>query len=175
MKPTFKKIADTRYLKMFDIVYGEPPRNYYMVTRNNEPFTGKVNAVHIVASTEGKIVLIKQYRPAIDEYIIDFPAGLIDKDESVEEAARRELYEETGLHLDKVYGVSPPLYNSAGLTDEMSQILMCTAVGTPNLANKEAHEEIEIMLVDWEKLDVLFDGSHKFSAKCWIYLQAFME
>ena len=46
---------------------------------------------------QNKIALVINYRPALQSYNIEFPAGMIDKDETFYEAAKRELLEETGL------------------------------------------------------------------------------
>ena len=56
-------------------------------------------AVTIVAvDAEGRIVLVRQTRPAIGVELLELPAGLIDEDEEPLAAAQRELREETGLH-----------------------------------------------------------------------------
>ena len=44
-----------------------------------------------------KIILLKQYRPVIDSYIYELPAGTLDKGEKPIECARREMVEETGF------------------------------------------------------------------------------
>jgi ADP-ribose pyrophosphatase len=44
-----------------------------------------------------KTLVISQFRPPLNAYSIEFPAGLIDEGETIEEAARRELAEETGF------------------------------------------------------------------------------
>lgn len=46
--------------------------------------------------TGSEIVLQKQYRPPLDKIVIEVPAGLVDTGESPEQAAVRELKEETG-------------------------------------------------------------------------------
>jgi ADP-ribose pyrophosphatase len=53
--------------------------------------------VAILAITqEGRIPLVRQYRPAVEAYVLELPSGAIDPPEAPEHAARRELLEETG-------------------------------------------------------------------------------
>lgn len=47
--------------------------------------------------SEDKIIILEQYRKAIDEVILEIPAGKLHKDEALEKCARRELEEETGF------------------------------------------------------------------------------
>lgn len=55
------------------------------------------DSVVILALTpENRIVLVRQFRPAIEKYTLEMPAGCIDPNEKPIEAAARELYEETG-------------------------------------------------------------------------------
>ncbi|QOR94369.1 NUDIX hydrolase [Thermosphaera chiliense] len=54
-------------------------------------------AVVVLPFIDGeRIILIKQFRPSIEDYIVEVPAGVIDSGETPEEAARRELEEEIG-------------------------------------------------------------------------------
>lgn len=46
---------------------------------------------------DGRVVLIRQYRAAVDRDLWEFPAGRVDAGESAEDAARRECEEEIGL------------------------------------------------------------------------------
>jgi len=79
----------------------------------------------IVQSTKNdKILLIRQFRVPVNAEVIEFPAGLVDKGETLEEAALRELKEETG-YLAKILSVSPPTPKSAGLTNEQATIVLC--------------------------------------------------
>jgi len=65
----------------------------------------------------GKYVLIKQFRPPVGTYVIEFPAGLIDKEETPEQTAIRELKEETG-YSGEVINTTPPLCTSPGTLSE---------------------------------------------------------
>lgn len=112
----------------------------------------KVDAVAICALTEDdKMVLIRQYRYAIGDYIYELPAGLIDDGENVYEAAKRELFEETGLTVGKY--MTLPIgekggYSSAGMTDETCTLVFTRATGEISGKYKEKTEEIEVVLVD---------------------------
>ncbi len=63
-------------------------------------FTDWVNVVAI--TTHMRIIMIKQYRPGIDEVCIEIPGGIIDEGEDPETAAKRELMEETGYSCDRI-------------------------------------------------------------------------
>ena len=67
------------------------------------------------------MVLIRQYRYSIADYIYEFPAGLVDEGEDFHDAGIRELKEETGLtfhplEVDAMY--SRPYFTTIGMTDE---------------------------------------------------------
>jgi 8-oxo-dGTP pyrophosphatase MutT (NUDIX family) len=54
--------------------------------------------VGVVARTrEGRIVLVKQHRPVMGHDVVELPSGHVDPGETPEQAARRELKEETGM------------------------------------------------------------------------------
>lgn len=62
--------------------------------------------VGVLAMTrDGLIPLVRQYRPAVESYTVEFPAGLIEPEEHPESAARRELTEETGLRASEIVEV----------------------------------------------------------------------
>lgn len=55
-------------------------------------------------------MLQKQFRPPLDKVVIEIPAGLIDEGETAEQAAIRELKEETG-YVAEVLETSPVMFN----------------------------------------------------------------
>jgi len=95
-----------------------------MVARGTWEYVTRANAtgvVIIVAMHEdGRVVLVEQFRPAVDSNVIELPAGLagdLDENEPLVEAAKRELEEETGYTAKKWTEVDSASV-SAGLTDE---------------------------------------------------------
>ena len=57
---------------------------------------GQPSYLATVAMTEGRILLVRQYRPAIERYSLELPGGLLDQDEDPATGIARELLEETG-------------------------------------------------------------------------------
>ncbi|KAG6878765.1 hypothetical protein C0993_008064 [Termitomyces sp. T159_Od127] len=71
-------------------------------------------------------IVIEQYRPPIDKYIIELPAGLVDEDESPEQAAIRELEEETGFRADSMIDSSPVIVPDPGMTNANMKLVVLT-------------------------------------------------
>lgn len=69
------------------------------------------------------LYLIRQYRPAVGEWLLEAPAGVIDSEESPTEAAARELAEETGLHGGKLVKIAEG-YMSPGYSTEYMYIYL---------------------------------------------------
>ena len=54
------------------------------------------NSAAVLAVHEENVILVEQYRPALEVYTLELPAGIINEKESAKETAKRELEEETG-------------------------------------------------------------------------------
>jgi ADP-ribose pyrophosphatase len=70
-------------------------------------------------------LIILQYRPPVDTICVEFPAGLIDGDETAEQAAIREMAEETGFDNIKIVDVSRSIANDPGMS--MTNMILAVA------------------------------------------------
>ena len=68
-------------------------------------------------------MLVIQYRPPVGKYTIEWPAGLIDEDETPEEAAIREMKEETGYE-GRILDSGPVVASDPGLTNATLKLVM---------------------------------------------------
>jgi ADP-ribose pyrophosphatase len=185
---SLKYLSHTKFLSLYEMRYThkEHDRNWTFVSRKQKDvieseLTGcspvKVDAVVIVATVGHQIVVTKEFRPVIGGYEYSFPSGLVDAGESLEEAAARELKEETGLVLKDVLNISPILYSSAGCTNEAVQILHCTAEGEISAEHCEPGEDIQTFLMDKVQVERLVRATGEFEgamigAKTWPVLFA---
>ena len=158
------KQTNNKFLNMysFNLEHNGRVFDYFVASRAKNNDELKVNkkifhndGVAICALLDGKLVIEKQLRYTINDYIYEFPAGLVEDGESDSVTAIREFYEETGLtftpieNVDEIY--TKPRYTSIGLTDETTSIVFGYASGTISNAHLEGNEDIQIVLVDKEE------------------------
>ena len=85
-------------------------------------------AVAIIAITdENKLVLVEQYRKALQRTIVEIPAGKLEKGEEPLECAKRELEEETGYECKSIELVTS-FYTSPGFADEIVHVYLATGL-----------------------------------------------
>ena len=181
---TIKKLTDLKHLNLFSIKYLDQrnaDKSWIFASRSdavNPLDKSRVvpDAVVVVPfhTLEQKLVLIKEYRVALGGYQYGFPAGLVDKDETIYETAKRELFEETGLNLTRITKTSPPVFSSSGMTDEAVSLVFAECQGKPSNRFNEASEDIEtIMVSNEEALSLMNDPTIKWDVKTWIVLNFF--
>ena len=145
-----KTVGETRWLRLLEVTYNDEKnttRTWNMAQRTTKSKEkDAVDAVAILAILTGgkggpKTLLARQFRPPMNKYTIEFPAGLIDKNETFAEAALRELKEETG-YKGKVVNISPPCNMSPGLSDETVCIVE-VHIDVTDEQNKNPKTELE--------------------------------
>ncbi len=142
-------------------------------TRSNRPDAAVVVPYHV---TERKLVIIREFRVVLGGYQYGFPAGLLDPGESVVQAGKRELFEETGLQLTRVLAQSPAVYSSSGMTDESVSLLFAECDGKPSSVHTEDSEDIQVILLSREEAARLLEKPEiRFDVKTWIVLKQFAD
>jgi ADP-ribose pyrophosphatase len=119
-------------------------------------------AVSVVPLTgDGHVVMVRQFRAAVDADVLEIPAGKRDvADEPPEVTAQRELGEEVGLHAGEL-SLLARFHNSIGFSDELSLVYLgteLTEVPVDLQGIEEQHMTVEhIPLVDVPRL--IADGT----------------
>lgn len=179
-----KKITNYRFLNLFSVQYKDQKdceKEWIFASRSNHdnPLKSQSkipDAVVIVPYhiQREELVLIKEFRVALGGYQYGFPAGLVDKGESIEQAGSREFLEETGLTITRIIKTSPPIFSSSGLTDESISLFYVECTGEASNHYNEASEDIEVVFFSQKDAgNILYDDTVKFDVKTWIVLQNF--
>ncbi len=122
----------------------------------------RINCKGIVAivpvTDDNEVLLIKQFRPPVNGYVIEFPAGLSEKEDVLEEAASRELLEETGYSAkDMIYLTKGPL--SSGASGEILTAFLARGLEFIGIGKRDETEDIEVLKIPinvvYEKLSAL--------------------
>lgn len=111
--------------------------------------------VEILASHEEHTLLIEQFRPVINKTIIELPAGCCgDEDpvETLEQAARRELLEETGYHARSLIHVAAGPASS-GMTDEIAHFFLAFDVNKVDDGGGVDNEKIVVHRIKDQELN----------------------
>ena len=125
-------------------------------------------------SDDPEILLIKQFRPALNRYIVEFPAGLLDpEDEDECVAAGRECVEEAGVEIKNIRLLCPPSPTSTGLSDEIVSIVEAEVSRLID-RHLEMFEDINAEFVPFSKIPELLNEPSQIIAVnvrlCLLYL-----
>ena len=158
-----EKKTDTRFLNFyeFEAIHRDGRVSpYYVSSRAKEidqlkAVTGcndpdGVILYGVYGENKDKVVLIRQYRYPLGDYVYEFPAGLVEPGEDMLSAAIREMHEETGLHFSPVEGgsYSRPFFTTVGMTDESCGTVFGYCSGTPTNTHQESSEDIQVVIAD---------------------------
>ncbi len=126
----------------------------------------------------GQLLMIRQYRYPIGDYIYELPAGLIDRHETPQEAAIREVKEETGLTLELYQGgdscFRKPYFLAQGLTDESNVMVYGTVHGVFTQKEQEDSEDITAFFVNRQQAYEILQNE-KISMRAALLLMLFLQ
>ena len=154
-----KQVLETKFIKVYDILFRKDGHYYDVSRRNAEDLIAEKSveeikslvpdavSCEVVLEQDGKeplLLLAKEYRYPIGQYLLSPTAGLIDeedkvlregedpahrRDEAIRATAIKELKEETGITFkdsDSIEVISPMLFSSPGMTDENNAMVRIT-------------------------------------------------
>jgi ADP-ribose pyrophosphatase len=117
---------------------------YYVIERPDA-------AIIFPLTASNEVVLVRQYRPPLEGMELGLPAGLVEEGEEPEEAARRELSEETG-YAGGEWGPLGSLASSPSLKDNRAHLFLARGVEETSSPDPDEHELVEVVRVPVEEL-----------------------
>ena len=183
-----KTLKETKFLTLYDATYHnrKGQEKHWMIASRKAPAVlratyfeeakEKTDAVVLVAyhTPTHQLVLVKQMRIPLNDFVYELPAGLLDSEEEIARATKRELREETGLDLISIKNYQDQLYLSPGMTDESVALVYCTCQGELSDAYLEDDETIEPLLVSKADAKALLESHPKIDIKTYLVLQQFI-
>ena len=122
------------------------------------------NSVVIVPIDEGQnIVMVRQFRKAADLVLLELPAGVIDDDDSILEAARRELREETGLDAGKLVLLGEFFAAPGTLTEKLYAYYATDLYSSPLPPDED--ERISLERIPYTRLMEMVDAGEVIDGK----------
>ena len=107
--------------------------------------------VIIPINSQGKITLLNQYRPAIAQWILEFPAGTIEPNEDIIRCAKRELAEEAHLKAENWQPLGE-LFPAPGFCDGIQYVFIATEL-SPTFGYRDEDEIIDILTLSIEEVE----------------------
>ena len=146
-----RKVHEGKYITRYDVDYVTAEgrsKTYEIISRNRDIRTLEElqnrtpdSVILILTDESGERILVsREYRMAMAQWIYNFPAGLIDPGETPEESARRELWEETGLQLTRIDDVLDGSYSAVGFANERNICVFGTAAGEFRKSSSDVEE-----------------------------------
>ncbi len=125
-------------------------------------------AVLLAVTEERKVVLVRQYRHAAGEFLLEAPAGTIDPGEEPAQTARRELVEETGYYPNRLEKLTE-FFPSPGVLEELMHLYVATELER-RVGSLDDDESLEPVELEWDRALSLEIGKDVRDAKTIIAL-----
>jgi ADP-ribose pyrophosphatase len=136
--------------KIFDVDIYEIRHGELVYKREIVKHNGSVVIVPVF--DDGTVAMVRQYRYAAGKFLLEIPAGTLNKDESMELGARRELEEEIGVTAERLEKITE-FYVSPGFLTEKMYVYLATGL----TATAQKLEDDEILSVEKHSFPELFE------------------
>ena len=159
-----EKLTDENFLNLYKVIYKSKnkPIVFLVASRNKEisklyanTKKLKANAVrglpYFYKNNELFVITIKQFRYTINDYIFECPAGLVEPNETEEQAIIREIEEEIGAKVKNIVLTESAGFTSVGLSDELVANFN-VEVELINNQHLDEFEDIEIITLPFSEI-----------------------
>lgn len=169
------KQTDNKYLNLYQAEFEHEKGTFFyfiasrkkriedlaVVTQKINPDAVRILPYYYDEHNQLTVVIIKEFRYPINDFIYSVPAGLIDEGESPEQACVRELHEEIGAMVKSFTLAEKASYSLAGLTDE-SLVTFEAEIENFGKENQklDSHENIEILSIKLTELKEFLDKNN---------------
>ncbi len=133
---SIKNTGGGRFLKNYELNYTNKkgnPKVYEMVSYRDisdpEEIGTRVGGAVIVALKGDQILLLKEFRMAVNRFVWNMVAGFKEHGETMEDCVRRELYEESGLKLVRIREMLKPAFAAVSMSDVSNQLVIADVDG----------------------------------------------
>ncbi len=109
-------------------------------------------AVVVPVKDDGKIILVKQFRYPFQDFLLELPAGKLEKNEDPKECATRELTEETGYSSDTITKLGK-IYTTPGFCTEVLHIYLAENLKSGNHNREEGEYGMEVYEFTLEEIN----------------------
>lgn len=170
----FQKVKNGKYLKNYELIYinrAGKKKKYEMVSRREinaiDEIGKQSSGVSIVVMMDEKLLLLKEFRMAVNKNVYNLCSGMIEEGETIEECVQRELLEETGLKLKKIIDILPPSFAAVAISDVKTQLVFVEVETVPEgefHGRTSANEEISAAFYTKEQIRKMLE-TEEFSSR----------
>lgn len=161
---SLKKVKDGTYLKNYELTYRNKAggqKIYEIVSRREidapESLGTHTSGVSIVATRGESLLLLHEFRMGVNKRIYNLCAGMLENGETISDCIRRELYEETGLSLKRIYKILPASYAAVAISDIRTQIAFVEVEGTLSSEHSSENEDIHAGFYTKEEVQAMLE------------------
>lgn len=144
-------------------VPGKEPYHYEYITRTVKCDRGGVEVIPVLKKANKLfLIVIKNFRYPINDYCLEFPGGMIDEGETVEQAAIREVWEETGYTITEIVAVEKTIQVDPWKSDDTNTVVIGMIDGDAEVNQNitlhlDATEKVNLMVIEWANVDSELD------------------